>query len=117
MTRILSLGLVALALAAPASAQDQAKKTAKVGQPSPDVTRTDLDGKTHKLSDYVKAKKVVVLEWYNPGCPWVKRVHNRGSPVARATKLKKQKVVWLASNSLSSVLMPISSRAWTTYSA
>ena len=43
---------------------------AKTGQPAPDFTLSDQDGKPVKLSDY--KGKIVVLEWINPECPFVK---------------------------------------------
>lgn len=39
----------------------------EIGKPAPDFTLTDINGKTHKLSDY--KGKTVVLEWVNPECP------------------------------------------------
>ncbi|MBL4845107.1 MAG: redoxin domain-containing protein [Planctomycetes bacterium] len=102
MTRILSLALLCLVLPSPAAAQEstpQAPPRAKLGKPAPDFSLTDLNGKTHRLSDYSKAKKVVVLEWFNPGCPSVKKAHSKGIMTAIAKKYKDKGVVWLAINS------------------
>ncbi|MFM8683416.1 MAG: redoxin domain-containing protein, partial [Chthoniobacterales bacterium] len=41
----------------------------QVGQPAPEFTLTDSNGKSHKLSDF--KGKLVVLEWLNHGCPFV----------------------------------------------
>lgn len=79
-----------LAVASPALA-------AEVGQPAPDFTLTDLDGKTHRLSDH--RGKIVVLEWFNPGCPYVVAAHTRGSLVDAGARATKDGVVWLAVNS------------------
>ena len=79
-----------LAVAAPALAAD-------VGKPAPDFTLKDLDGKVHKLSDY--KGKTVVLEWFNPGCPYVVAAHTKGSLVDLAQRQAKAGVVWLAVNS------------------
>jgi peroxiredoxin len=79
-----------LAVAVPALAAD-------VGKPAPDFTLKDLDGKVHKLSDY--RGKTVVLEWFNPGCPYVVAAHTKGSLVDLAQKQAKAGVVWLAVNS------------------
>jgi hypothetical protein len=46
---------------------------AQVGTKAPDFTLNDIDGKTVKLSDF--HKKLVVLEWFNDGGPFVKRHH------------------------------------------
>lgn len=40
----------------------------EVGKPAPDFTLTTVDGKTVRLADL--KGKVVVLEWFNPTCPY-----------------------------------------------
>jgi peroxiredoxin len=70
---------------------------AVVGKPAPDFKLADLDGKEVKLSSF--KGKVVVLEWFNPGCPFVKKSHTVGSLVDTASKHTKNGVVWLAINS------------------
>jgi AhpC/TSA family len=44
---------------------------AETGKPAPSFSAIDTQGKTHRLADY--AGKYVVLEWVNPGCPFVKK--------------------------------------------
>ncbi len=78
-------------LAAPAFAQ------AEVGKPAPDFTLKDLDGKEVKLSSY--KGKTVVLEWFNPDCPFVKNSHTKASLVDTAKRAQGKGVVWLAVNS------------------
>lgn len=90
-TTLLSL-LALLSLSTGALAQG-----AKVGQPAPDFTLQDLDGKQVKLSDY--KGKTVVLEWFNPGCPYVRNAHTVGPLVDAAKKAKDRGLVWLAINS------------------
>ena len=90
MRTLLLTALLAAAAAAPALAAD-------VGKPAPDFALKDLDGKVHKLSDY--RGKTVVLEWFNPGCPYVVAAHTKGSLVDLAQKQAKAGVVWLAVNS------------------
>jgi peroxiredoxin len=68
-----------------------------VGKPAPDFTLEGLDGQKVTLSSF--KGKVVVLEWFNPGCPFVKRSHTRGSLVGLAEKHAAAGVVWLAINS------------------
>jgi peroxiredoxin len=71
--------------------------TAEVGKPAPDFALTDLAGKEFKLSS---AKgKVVVLEWFNPECPFVNKSHTVGSLVDTAKRATKSGVVWVAINS------------------
>lgn len=62
----------AAALMAGFGASVEAPK-AKVGAQAPDFTLADLTGKEHTLSDFTKDGKVVVLEWFNPECPFVKK--------------------------------------------
>lgn len=71
--------------------------TAVVGKRAPEFTLTDLDGKPHKLSDY--RGKTVVVEWFNPQCPFVKFAHTEGPLKDMAAKEIEQGVVWLAINS------------------
>jgi peroxiredoxin len=87
-----ALAALLLSLAAPLTAA-----AAEIGQPAPDFTLSDLDGKPVKLADY--KGKIVVLEWFNPGCPFVVAAHTKGSLVDAAARASKQGVVWLAINS------------------
>jgi peroxiredoxin len=70
---------------------------AKVGDAAPAFTLKDLDGKEVKLASF--KGKTVVLEWFNPGCPFVKKAHGAGSLVDTARRHTKAGVVWLAINS------------------
>ena len=79
---------------APASA---ASERAEVGKPAPDFTLKDLEGKDVRLSSF--KGKTVVLEWFNPGCPFVKAAHTKGSLKDTARREVKAGVVWLAVNS------------------
>lgn len=47
----------------------------KVGDEAPDFTLTDIHGNEHTLSEYTEEGKIVVLEWFNPDCPFVKKFH------------------------------------------
>jgi peroxiredoxin len=94
------------AAAAPAPAATPAGKAApakveaakaEVGKPAPDFALKDLNGKEVKLSSF--KGKTVVLEWFNPGCPFVKKAHTVGSLVDTAKRQAKNGVVWLAINS------------------
>lgn len=53
--------------------KEKAKAGAKVGEKAPDFTLTDTEGKEHKLSSF--SGKIVVIEWFNPDCPFVKKHH------------------------------------------
>lgn len=93
MAAALVVGLLAISAPALAGAE------ATVGKAAPDFSLTDVDGKTVKLSDY--RGKTVVLEWFNPQCPFVKYAHGEG-PLKDASKKPgagDAGVVWLAVNS------------------
>lgn len=79
---------------------DDAKKVAKVGEKAPDFKVKDTDGKEHTLSQYTKEGKIVVLEWFNSGCPFVVKHHERFKTMKETSeKFKDQGVVWIAVNS------------------
>lgn len=84
------------ALALPASLLPRAAQAATVGQPAPDFTLSDTAGKAVKLSQY--KGKPVLLEWNNPGCPFVRK-HYNGNMQALQKEFVAQGVVWLAINS------------------
>ncbi|NVB41301.1 redoxin domain-containing protein [Pseudenhygromyxa sp. WMMC2535] len=71
--------------------------TAKVGEPAPAFTLPQVDGEEISLSDF--AGKTVVLEWFNPDCPFVKYAHGEGPLKTMAAEQTKAGVVWLAINS------------------
>lgn len=79
------------------SAKPAAPGSAAVGQPAPEFELPDLDGNEVRLADF--KGKVVVLEWFNPECPFVKLSHTKGSLKGAADKAKESGVVWLAINS------------------
>jgi peroxiredoxin len=62
---------LSLASAAPAAASLEGSKLKK-GQPAPDFTLKDLDGKTWKLSD-LRGKKIVMLDFWATWCNICKR--------------------------------------------
>lgn len=67
-----------------------------VGKPAPTFKLTDASGKEHDLAAY--KGKVVVLEWTEEGCPYVKR-HYASGTMQKLAKKYDGKVVWLAVNS------------------
>lgn len=70
---------------------------AAIGKPAPDFTLEAADGSKVKLSDF-KGKRVV-LEWFNPECPFVKQAHGDGALKDLAARTTATGVVWLAINS------------------
>ncbi len=85
------LALCALALATASHAAPS------VGQAAPDFTLKDASGKTVRLSDF--RGKHVVLEWTNPGCPYVEKHYNSGNMPATQKEAVDKGVVWLSINS------------------
>lgn len=71
--------------------------TAAIGQPAPAFDLVDTEGQHHSLAD--GKGKLVVLEWWNPGCPFVKYAHGEGPLRDMAEQETKAGVVWLAINS------------------
>jgi hypothetical protein len=74
-----------------------ARAEAVVGQPAPAFTAHDLDGKSVSLSDY--AGKIVVLEWTNVDCPFVKKHYESGNIPKLQQAYTAKGVVWLSINS------------------
>jgi len=72
-------------------------ETVSKGEPAPEFALEDFNGKTVKLSDY--KGKIVVLEWLNYDCPFVKAQYDSGNLPAIAKKYADKGVVWLAINS------------------
>lgn len=68
--------------------------TAKIGQPAPNFTLTDINGHERSLSDF--AGKIVVLEWVNHGCPFVQKHYNSGNMPGLQAKYTAKDVVWLS---------------------
>ena len=95
MKRHGTLFVLALALAVAAYAAADSH-TAKVGAAAPGFTLNDETGKPHALSDY--RGKIVVLEWTNPECPFVKR-HYQAGTMKNLDEQFGENVVWLAVNS------------------
>jgi peroxiredoxin len=89
----------AAALAALALAPMLAGAAASVGQPAPAFTATDTSGKAVSLADF--KGKHVVLEWVNPGCPFVVKHYQSANMQATQKDAVGKGVVWLTINSTS----------------
>ncbi|MBL0945565.1 MAG: thioredoxin family protein [Hydrogenophaga sp.] len=88
--------LLALGALSPLTSFLPAAHAAAVGQSAPDFSLPDTGGKTVRLSDF--RGKHVVLEWTNPGCPFVRK-HYQGNMQALQKEAAARGVVWLAINS------------------
>ena len=73
---------------------------AEIGKPAPDFSGTDINGKTHKLSDY--KGKIVILESYNQDCPFCHNHYKTGAMQDLQKELTGKDVIWLMVNSVSS---------------
>jgi peroxiredoxin len=71
--------------------------SAELGKPAPDFTLTDIEGKPVALS--ALRGKTVVLEWFNPDCPFVKYAHSEGELKTMASKVMGDSLVWISINS------------------
>lgn len=70
----------------------------EVGKPAPDFTATDINGNTVHLSDY--AGKIVVIESYNPDCPFVRNQYKTGAMQDLQKDMTAKGVVWLIVDSV-----------------
>jgi len=73
---------------------------AKLGLAAPDfaLARCGAEDETVRLADL--RGSVVVLEWFNPTCPFVQRAHGQGGALSgAAARWAERGVAWLAINS------------------
>lgn len=68
-----------------------------LGAPAVDFSARDVNGNAVWLHDF--KGKIVVLEWHNPGCPFVKKHYNSGNMQKAQAAAAAQGVVWLTINS------------------
>jgi peroxiredoxin len=64
-----------------------------LARPAPVFTAVDVDGKTRSLAEF--KGKVVVLEWVNEGCPYVRK-HYSGNMQGLQQAATADGVVWLS---------------------
>lgn len=82
----------------PAKADDKGAMKAEIGAKAPEFSLTDTDGKTVKLSDF--KDKIVVLEWFNPNCPFIVKHHKTNMTFNELySEFNPKGVVFLAINS------------------
>ncbi|MDP3613209.1 MAG: thioredoxin family protein [Rubrivivax sp.] len=74
-----------------------ARANATVGQPAPAFTATDTSGKAVSLADF--KGKHVVLQWVNPGCPYVVKHYGSANMQGTQKEATAKGVVWLTVNS------------------
>jgi peroxiredoxin len=87
----------AAALAAALLPAAAAHAGATVGQPAPAFELRDTAGRPVKLADF--KGRTVVLEWTNPGCPFVAKHYGSNNMQALQKDAQGDAVVWLAISS------------------
>lgn len=95
MKRLFPVAAIGLALTV--NTATAAAPTAAVGQPAPAFSASDTSGRKVSLADF--AGKTVVLEWVNPGCPYVQKHYHSANLPGTQREATAQGVVWLAINS------------------
>ncbi|MEN3370491.1 MAG: hypothetical protein V7609_2634 [Verrucomicrobiota bacterium] len=68
-----------------------------VGTNAPEFSVTDSKGKTQSVSQY--KGKYVVLEWFNPECPFVKKHYGSGNMQKLQEEFTGKDIVWLTIDS------------------
>ena len=67
---------------------------AKLNESAPDFKLIDSNGSEHSLSDF--DGKIVVLEWINFDCPFVKKHYDSKNMQSLQEKYTEEGVIWLA---------------------
>ena len=92
---ITTLSLAAATVSATVSMP--ATASAVVGQPAPAFSATDTAGRTVNLADF--KGRHVVLEWVNPGCPYVRKHYGAQNMQATQKAATAKGAVWLTVSS------------------
>ena len=87
----------AACVAAAVLAGTAAHAEALPGRPAPELSLRDVTGRSVSLADF--RGRTVVLEWTNPGCPFVRKHYVSGNLPALQSRYTGRDVVWLQVNS------------------
>ena len=68
-----------------------------VGQPAPDFTLTDTRDHTWSLAEF--KGRFIVLEWFNPECPFTLKHYRSGNMPRLQTRATQHGVIWLSIDS------------------
>ncbi len=90
--KLLLIGLTTLCTGALFAAE-----APKVGAPAPAFSLPDSHGQTESLGKY--KGKYVVLEWFNPGCPFVQKHYKSENMQSLQKEFTGKGVVWLTIDS------------------
>jgi peroxiredoxin len=75
-------------------AESETEVAAQVGKAAPEFSLPASNGKTIDLSHY--KGKLVVLEWFNHGCPFVKKHYDSGNMQTLQKEYTAKGVIWLS---------------------
>jgi peroxiredoxin len=89
--------LIITALSTLAAGALFAAESPKVGAAAPDFSVNDAKGKKHSLAEY--KGKWVVLEWFNPECPFVKKHYGSGNMQKLQQEASGKGVAWISIDS------------------
>lgn len=95
--RMASLAALVIAFGMMLAWADDSHAAVETNKPAPDFTFVDIEGTSGKLSDF--KGKVVVLEWFNHGCPFVRKHYDSNKMQSLQRKYTEKDVVWIAINS------------------
>lgn len=95
MNRIVKLLAIILSLSSMLPALSYAE--VKIGELAPDFTLIDSNKKQRSLSEF--EGKYIVLEWFNPECPFVRKHYDGGHMQGLQGKFTERDIVWLSIDS------------------
>ena len=96
-----ALLIIPVAMMAAFNSTESSNAPLSIGDTAPDFTLYDLDKNKHTLTDYTSAGKTVVLEWFSPDCPFVRKHYRNdtGTMTKLEAQFADQDIVWLRINS------------------
>jgi hypothetical protein len=82
----------------PAIRQASVSGKAELGQPAPEFTMSDANGRAHSLAQY--SGRTVVLEWFNPRCAYFDDAYKKSGVLREMSeRWAREGVIWLLVNS------------------
>lgn len=94
MSHFLTMAAAVCMVTAATVARSQDLQDPEIGAAAPAFTLPAIDGETVSLSDF--SGKIVVLEWINHGCPFVRKFYSVGKMQAWQQAYRDKGIVWLA---------------------